>query len=385
MVCRKLFQEIDGMNEEYLKIWADVCNIESPTQSKAGVDAVGSYFVKMAQREDFEVEIFPQSVSGNVVCITMNPQAKERPISLSGHMDTVFPIGLFPSPCVRFEGDKIYGPGVMDCKGGLVAGFMAMKALKNVGYTARPIRLLLQSDEENGSEFSKGATIRYICDKAKDSVAFLNLEGGKAGELCVMRKGVLRYIFTIIGEEAHASMCATTGANAILDAAYKIIELEKFKDDDGITCNCGLISGGSAANTVSGKCEFQLDIRFSTLEQETFMRNYVEKLAKTVHVKGCTCQLKIKSHRVAMEYKEQNIALLEKLNKTFKENGLSELKAGKRNGGSDAAEVTEAGIPCVDNIGPVGGDLHTVKEYAYIDELAISAKRIASFVYCFDK
>ena len=67
MVCRELFQEIDGMNEEYLKIWADVCNIESPTQSKAGVDAVGSYFVKMAQREDFEVEIFPPNVFASFV------------------------------------------------------------------------------------------------------------------------------------------------------------------------------------------------------------------------------------------------------------------------------------------------------------------------------
>ena len=48
----------------------------------------------------------------------------------------------------------MYGPGVMDCKGGIVAAIMAMEALEKCGFTERPVQLLLQSDEENGSATS---------------------------------------------------------------------------------------------------------------------------------------------------------------------------------------------------------------------------------------
>ena len=67
------------------------------------------------------------------------------------------------------------------------------------------------------------------------------------------RKGILRYRFTIYGKALHSSRCAEV-SNAVAEAAYKIIELEKMKDVGGLTCNCGVISGGTTANTVAEKC-----------------------------------------------------------------------------------------------------------------------------------
>jgi hypothetical protein len=101
----------------------------------------------------------------------MNPKASLAPITYSGHMDTVHPHGIFGYPPVRIDEEKVYGPGVIDCKGGVVCGFLAMEALQNCGFTARPIQMLLQSDEECGSKISNKATVRYICEKAKDSLA----------------------------------------------------------------------------------------------------------------------------------------------------------------------------------------------------------------------
>ena len=51
----------------------------------------------------------------------MNPEAAGIPITLSGHMDTVHPRGLFGFPPVRIANGRIYGPGVIDCKGGITA------------------------------------------------------------------------------------------------------------------------------------------------------------------------------------------------------------------------------------------------------------------------
>lgn len=381
MKCNEIFSAIDSLNESYIKVWEDVCNIESPTKYKAGVDACGEYFAEMARKRGWKIEYFCQSVAGDLVDITMNPDACEKPIIFSAHLDTVHPVGSFGSPAVKIEGEKMYGPGVTDCKGGAVAAMLAMDALDRCGFRSRPVKLILQTDEEVSSMISNKATIGYMCDRALESVAFLNLEGYTAGEACLVRKGTITFTFKVEGIEAHGSLCATQGASAILDAAHKIIELEKLKDKDGLTCNCGVISGGSVPNTVPGYCEFRANIRFANSEQLEWVRAHVKQIADTVHVPGCKCTVNNPKGRVAMEYTERNAALLARMNEIFEENDLSALAATKHNGASDAADVTHAGAACIDSLGVRGGKIHTPDEFAYLDSLAKSAKRLAAVAF----
>ena len=372
----KLFETIDALFQTYLKVWEDVCNLESPTEDKNGVDQVGAYFINRAKEMGWKVEVFPQEVAGDVVTITMNENSAKAPLTFSGHIDTVFRRGAFGVPAVKMDKERIYGPGVTDCKGGVVAGFFTMHALKELGFTDRPIRLILQTDEETGSITSGGNTIKYMCDKAKDSIAFINLEGGTYGEACLVRKGILTVELDVTGQEAHSSRCALFGANAIAEASHKIIDLEKFKDNDGITCNCAIISGGTKVNVVPGKCKVLVNIRFATEEQYKYILDYVNELAKVEHVKGCTTTVKIDSVRPSMELVDRNVALLKTMNEIFVKYGISELKLGKRTGGSDAAYVTRAGIPCVDSIGVKGAHIHSTNEYADIESLRDSVQRL---------
>ena len=308
MKHEKIFSVIDALKEKYLGILEEVCNIESPTDYKEGIDRVGRYFINLAEKMGWKIEVSLQKVAGDAVCITVNPDAKKPPIAVSGHMDTVHPVGSFGEhPIVRREGERMYGPGVTDCKGGIVAALLAMDALFESGFTSRPVRLLLQSDEENGSQFSDKATINYICEKSKDSIAFLNLERMSNGKACLIRKGILNYEFNITGTEAHAANCATEGANAIAEAAHKILELEKLKDKDGITCSCGVIVGGSASNTVPLNCTFKANIRFATQQQLEWVTSYVQEIADTVYVPGCSCEATLLSKRVAMEFCDRNV------------------------------------------------------------------------------
>ena len=377
-MINKVFYELDMSEQTFISFWRDVCNIESPTECKAGVDKVGEYFSNWAKSRGFKVEMHLEDVSGNAVCITMNPDAKGRPIALSGHMDTVHPVGSFGSPAVKVDGDRIYGPGVLDCKGGIVAAAYAMDALAACGYTDRPVMLLLQSDEEVGSRTSNKATIGFICEKAKDAEAFLNLEGYSEGKITLSRKGILNILFKVQGVEAHSARCAKEGASAILEAAHKIIEMEKLKDHDGLTCNCGTVSGGSVPNTVAGYCEFVANIRYSTSAELEYVRQYAKQVADTVHVEGCSCETAELSFRVAMEYTERNAELADRLNRAWAAAGLEELIPTKRSGGSDAADVTAYGIPCVESLGVAGNSIHSPSEYALIPSLKDSAKRIAT-------
>ena len=375
-----LFTKIDALNDKYVKIWQDVCNIESPTASKSGVDAVGEYFKAFARERGWKIDVFPEERAGDVVVITMNADATGEPIALSGHMDTVHDIGSFGSPAVRMDDEKIYGPGVTDCKGGIVAGFLAMDALRECGYKSRPIVMYLQSDEEGGGKYSGDRTIRRICEAAKHSLAFLNLEGGTYDTLTLYRKGIASFEFTVKGIEEHSSMCAIEGANAILEAAHKIIELEKFKDHEGLTVSCTVIKGGTVHNTIAGECKFIANARFATNKQLDDFRAYAEELAKEVKVEGCSTSVVLPRVRPAMEHSEKNIALFNKINDAFEKCGFERVAEGYSLGGADSANVSVAGIPTVDGFGVIGGKIHTVEEYAYLSSLAFQAKRITSVI-----
>lgn len=378
---QKIFSVIDEMNGRYCDIWEEVCNIESPTVHKAGVDEVGNYFVNMANERGWSVEVMEHAVAGNAICITINPDAKKAPVVFSGHIDTVHPIGLFGTPAVRRDETCIYGPGVMDCKGGVVASFMALDALARCDFKERPVKLIIQSDEETSSKQSNKQTVAFMVEKAKGAAAFLNTEGIQGNTLVWERKGILRYRYMVTGKAMHSSRCAE-GANAIAEAAYKIIELEKVKDPSGLTFNCGVIEGGTVANTVPEKCSFVVDIRFSNEEQYNEAVRIVERVAETVTVAGCTTKIEQVSVRPAMPFVDRNVALAEVMNKIYERCGLPLLTGRSCLSGSDAAYTTGAGIPTVDNIGVDGGRIHSIDEFAYLDSLAACAKRLAA-VACY--
>jgi len=378
MDYKKYFEKAEELYEKYLGVWADVCSIESPTHDKEGVDKVCEYFIAMAKERGWEIDVNKQEVAGSPVCITLNPNVNEKPFCVSGHVDTVFNVGAFGYPVVKMDEENIYGPGVCDCKGGVVAGIMAMDVLWSCGYNKRPIKMIIQTDEEGGSSTSNKQTIKYLLDCARDSVAVINLEGSGSvdGKACVQRKGIITCTLKVTGEEAHSSKCFEAGANAILETAYKIIELEKLKDGEGITCNCAVINGGTKSNVVPGSCELEINVRYADQKQREQVMAYLKEIEKKVYVKGCTSEFIKFVERPCMQREQRNLDLLDKVNVFMKECGLDQLEAGKRTGGSDAAYFTIEGIPCLDNFGTGGGKIHSTNEYSPKRSLLLSAKQL---------
>ncbi|MCQ2412100.1 MAG: M20/M25/M40 family metallo-hydrolase [Sphaerochaetaceae bacterium] len=379
MDISKLNFLIDSLYPHYVKVWEDLCNIESPTSYKAGVDAVGLYCIAIAKNHGWQVEVHKEPVSGNAVCITMNPEAKGSPIALSGHMDTVHPLGSFGSPAVRIEGNVMYGPGVTDCKGGIVACLLAMEALSKSGFDKRPVMLLLQSDEENSSYTSEKRTIGWICEKAKDCIAFFNAERHTEGWTVTRRKGIVTYRMTVHGVGTHAMYCYD-GASAIREMSHKILELERLQDRDGITVNVGLVNGGSAVNSVPELCTAAIDVRFNTQEERCRADAYVREIAAKTFIEGTRTEVEAVKFRAAMEESERNHELLRKVNSILGQHGMQTLRTKSSGGGSDAADVSSYGIPVIDDFGTEGDKFHTRDEYADIPSLARAAKRIAVVV-----
>ncbi len=380
MRCDKLFEIIDSQSARYVDVWREFSLLESPTADKVRVAAAGKYLADIARNLGFSVCAFSQGDAADMYCITMNAESDMAPIVFSGHIDTVHPVGSFGTPSVKIEDGKIYGPGVMDCKGGTVAALAAMHALRDVGFTSRPVKLILQTDEETNSLQSAKNTVRTMIEQSRGAVAFLNCESIKDNTLVLRRKGILQFEFEVRGKAIHSSR-APEGVSAIAEAAHKIIELEKLKNIDGLTCNCGMISGGTAKNTVAEECRFTADIRFSTNDELENARRIVEEIARHSYT-GADCTFSETSLRPAMVKTEANFALLDRINEINAENALPRLEARMSLGGSDAAYTTEAGIPTVDSIGVSGDFIHTRREYGIVASLAEATKRLAAIAYC---
>lgn len=156
-------------------MFIDACNIESKSEDKEGVDKVGDYFASVAENMGYTIRKKEFEKAGNVYSFTYNPTGKKKPISISGHMDTVHVKGIFGYPPTKIEGDYVYGPGVNDCKGNIAVELMVMEALKLCGYDERPVKLILQSDEEVNSCLSEHKTLEFMLEEAKGSAAFLML------------------------------------------------------------------------------------------------------------------------------------------------------------------------------------------------------------------
>lgn len=380
MDTKVLFEVIESKKDEYLQFLKEIVEIESPTGYKEGVDAVGAYFIEKAKEKGWKTEVFRQEIAGNVVVITMNADSEEEPFCLSGHMDTVHPLGIFGNPCVKIEGNRMIGPGVCDCKGGCVNAFWAMDALSEMGYDKRPVMLLLQSDEETSSRESNKETIEYIVERSKNAVAFFNMEPSILDTGVILeRKGIAKFEFTVSGVSEHASKCYD-GASAIAEAANKILKLEKYKDRDGITCNCGTIKGGTVPNTVPQSCVFSLDTRFKNEEQYKEITDLIHKIAEEKTVLRTCCEAKEIGYRPSMPKSQKNYDLLDESNAILRSAGLEEMKTVISFGGSDAAYVTLAGIPVIDSIGAIGDNVHNTNEYILTDKFSLSTKRVAAII-----
>lgn len=133
---------------------------ESPSYEKKLVDECGTYLSQLFQsRLDVGYELIEETKVGNHLKFTIGEG--EQQILIIGHFDTVWKEGRLK---LRREGNKLYGPGILDMKGGIIQSLWAIKAIQELKIPLnKKIVFLCNSDEEIGSITSK----EYIEEEAK--------------------------------------------------------------------------------------------------------------------------------------------------------------------------------------------------------------------------
>ncbi len=244
-ILNQIYKYIDDKDEEMLTLWREIVNMESYSDEKEKVDLLAKTLKAKFEEEGFDCRLIDVGdKNGKTLVGILGAERKGKPIIFSGHMDTVFPSGTFGESPFKIEGEKAYGPGVLDMKGGIVISLFTVRALNSINYNERPIKIIFSGDEEIGHKGSQGAEI--ILEEARGGLCGFNMETGLIdNSICVGRKGRIGCQINVKGVESHAGNDFTSGINAIEEMAHKIINLQKLTElESGTTVSVGTIKGG---------------------------------------------------------------------------------------------------------------------------------------------
>ena len=345
---------------------------ESPSHDKAAVNRVGAIVADEAKKLGAHVKVIKNEHTGDHV-LSKWGEGKNG-ILLLCHMDTVFPLGTLSKMPYREADGKIFGPGTLDMKAGIVISLAAIEEAQKNGMN-RPVTLLCTSDEEIGSDTSRG----HIESLAKDSSLVLVLESALLdGSLKTWRKGVGEFHVKTKGRAAHAGGDHEKGRNAIEEMSHQVIAIQKLTDySKQTTLNVGVIQGGTVSNVVPEECTVQVDVRVMQPGEWERLEHEMQKLKPALG--GTSIEITGGLNRPPMPFDETMKITFEKAKDIASKIGI-ELKAGGTGGGSDANFVAPLGIPVLDGLGAVGEGYHSEREYIFADSLNQRVKLITAIL-----
>lgn len=372
-----VFAYIDDHKAQMMDLWQDLVNQDSPASYREGVDLVA----KRVFKELEEAGASTRWDEEGKALIAEIPGDSRAPVLLLGHMDTVFPVGEAARRPFTVEGSRVTGPGALDMKGGVAVMLSALKALHSAGFSGRPLKVILVSDEEIAHNGSKATVM--LQREARGCAACFNCETGyEDNSLVIGRKGGVVFKAAVHGIAAHAGNNPRQGRSAIWEMAKKIDDIQNMTDwDKGITFNVGTIKGGTVSNAIPDYCEVKGDIRFQDPDISPFVKEELLKVLNHTYIEGTKTELLLYHEgMLPMKMTEENRKLFEFVKKTGEENGIPVSEGKLVGGGSDSGYVVYAGVPTVCAMGVKGRFNHTRDEYALKDSLFERAKLLGAVI-----
>ena len=304
MDLRALLHSVEAKSEWMRTNLRNLVRQESPSEDRSAVNAACAMVELIARAQEGRIKRNKQKDFGDVLELHFWPSRSSRkPVLLLGHLDTVWPMGTLKTMPWREVDGRYWGPGVLDMKAGVVMALAAVSTLRELKL-ARPVSLLLNSDEEVGSPVSREITERL----ALQSEAVFVLEPAQGLAYKTARKGVGQYNVEVTGVGAHSGVDFAKGHSAVLELARLVQTISNFTNlDRKLTVNCGVIAGGTRSNVVASQAYAEVDVRIAKASDAA----YIEKLFRSLKVSDPHCKLTITGgiNRPPMERKAGTIAL----------------------------------------------------------------------------
>jgi succinyl-diaminopimelate desuccinylase len=341
------------------------------TSTVEGIQAAAGFIKGWLEARDVEVT---GATHNGLPVIAATVGAAEAPrnaptVVLHGHLDVVpgHPEQFAP----RTDGDRLFGRGAYDMKGGLAAMMCATRDLAAQD-TVR-VHFVCVSDEESDDPVRRGSD--YLVEHGYTGDFAITGEPTDL-HIGVQAKGVLAMRIEVSGTAAHGST-PWLGDNAVLKAVdvFRRIESLPFAREssalfDRPSINLGRVIGGDALNKVPDFCVIDVDVRYLPGQDPEEIRAAVEDLPDVRVTKVFT--------RAPAMVAPDN-AFVQILAEAVHGETPAETISVGRDGASDAISFLDAGIPAVE-FGPIGGGHHGPDEWVSISSLERYRRSLVEFV-----
>lgn len=288
------------------------------------------------------------------------------------HLDTVYGTESDFQVVKRVD-DVLIGPGVADAKAGIVIILKILEAFeRQVMHTGWGWQVIFNTDEEIGSLASGD----LLSQTAKDFDLGLVFEPSLPdGKFVAARKGSGNFTMIARGLSAHAGRNPQDGRNAITALAKVAIELDKLNGmKEGLTLNVGQILGGVALNVVPDSALCRFNIRLKSVEDQKFVEDSIQTIMNFIQQKT---EVEFTLHGAftapPKPFDENTEILFKHFYECGKELGM-DLGWSDSGGVCDGNRLAAAGLPTIDTLGGVGGNIHSHNEYLEINSLTQRAK-----------
>jgi glutamate carboxypeptidase len=359
--------------------------VDTQTLHRAGVERAQQIVSEVLEELGFQQKLINQDPRFAHLILAERPGRVGQFITLITHTDTV--IGNEWEFAVDMEAGRAFGSGVIDNKGGVVVGLTALQRfLRAFPETEYGLRVVCSPNEEMGSIGFTG----IFRELGADTKVGLGLEPAlDNGSIIHQRRGNRWYDLTVTGVEAHAGRSYGEHANAAHDLAAKVCQLAQLTNyRKHLSVNVGRIDAGKDKhNIICGVARAKLDVRFPDLESRDYLHRKIEKILSLPNDKSTSGQ-----KMTATEYKIVDDCPPFSLAKRTKRLARSYAALISRlegrvvysqpaGGAGDVNYLSTAGNFVLDGLGPVGGYMHTAREFLQIDSLTTRSQALAGLLH----
>lgn len=354
----------------------EMVSIESGSANADGLAQMASYTERRLQALGAQVERLPVAKGpGTMIRGTLQGTGKAR-IMLIAHMDTVYPAGILATQPIREDGNRLYGPGIADDKGGIAVILHSLEILKQRGWRDyAQITVLFNPDEEIGSGGS-GGTIATLADQ-HDVVLSFEPNAAKAvakqESLLLGASGTASAIMQVHGRASHAGAAPELGRNALLELAYQLQQTrDTAKLVPGSQLNWTQASAGRVRNQIPDSAVAYADVRITADGADEKLRAALQEKVNASHlVPDTRTTVTMESGRPPYVADARGRALAQRAQEIYAE--LDGRRLGLvegTGGGTDAGFAARSGkAVVVESFGLAGFGYHARDEYIELDSI----------------
>ena len=298
-----------------------------------------------------------------------------KKIMLQAHMDTVYEAGILQSQPYKQDGNKLYGPGIADDKGGIAVILHALQILKDAGWKDyAQLTVLFNPDEEVGSQGS-GEVIAQTADR-HDTVLSFEPTTAKVlalGEALLLgAAGTASVTLEVKGRASHAGVAPEAGRNAIVEISHQMLQTRELaKEVFGVTMNWTNVVSNKARNQIPELATAHADVRILVPGAEEKLNAALQaRLAGSKLVPDTLTTARLVVGRPAFQAGAPGRALAERAQSIYKEIDRDLGIVPMTGGATDAAFARRSGkATVVESFGLAGAGYHARDEYIEIDSI----------------